>query len=82
MNINNKINNLKEEGKTIKEVSNILKIPYSTTCYHYSEDRKEKAKSYQANYQKEHPPKRGKKYRDYQRDYHKKRYWRLKEEKK
>ncbi len=77
----NKIKELKEEGKTTKQIAAKLKISYSTAFYHFSETRKQKAKDYQTNYQKKNPPKRGDKYRDYQRDYQYKRYWRLKNEK-
>ncbi len=72
------IKQLKEEGKTTKQIAAELKIPYSTTFYHFSEERKQKAKEYQQDYQKRNKPKRGDKYRDYQRDYQYKRYWRLK----
>ena len=75
----NKIKELKEKGKKTKQIAAKLKISYSTTFYHFSETRKQKAKEYQANYQKRNKPKRGDKYRDYQRDYQYKRYWRLKE---
>lgn len=74
----NKIKELKKEGKTIKQIAIELKIPYSTTIYHFSEKRKQEAKEYQKKYQKRHPPKRTDRLREYQRKYQHDRYWRLK----
>jgi DNA-binding transcriptional ArsR family regulator len=59
----------------IKKISIKLNIPYSTVRYHLNEDyRKDKIKK-QLEYQKKNPPKRGDNYRNYQREYQKKRYW-------
>lgn len=73
----NKIKELKKT-KTQKEIAILLKIPYATVSYHFSDERKQKAIAYQKKYQKKNPPKRGEKYNEYQRIYQKKRYWRLK----
>lgn len=74
----NQIKQLKEKGLSLNELFLKLKLPRSTIEYYYSEKRREGAINYQKKYQKENPPKRGDKYKDYQREYHKKRYWKLK----
>ena len=66
-----KIQELKKKGKTIIEISNKLKIPYSTVCYHFDKEYKEK----QIQRAKNNRNKRDQeKYKAYQRNYQKRRY--------
>lgn len=74
-----KIKDLKEEGTTQKVISKILELPTSTISYYSSKENRERASKYQKEYHKKNPQKRGDKYREYQRIYHNKRYWRLKD---
>jgi len=76
----NKIKELKEKRSTAKEISIELKIPTSTVQYHYDENNKNRQIKYQQEYQKKNPPIRGDRYRNYQREYQRARYWKLKEE--
>ena len=73
-----RIKKLKKKGLMQKEISKILNLKESTVSYYYSEGRKDKAIKYQKEYQKKNPPKRTDRLREYQRKYHKERYWRLK----
>lgn len=68
------IKELKKEGKRICDISRILKIPYASVRYYYSDKERKKKIEYAKKYQKENPKKRGKEYREYQRKYHRERY--------
>lgn len=73
--IKNKINKLKEEGKTKTEISKELNLPYSTICYNFNEDYKLKQIKRTNKYSKENRDCRDKeKYKEYQRNYHRDRY--------
>ena len=73
-----KIEDLKKKGRTAKEVSKELNLNYQTVLYHYNPKVKEYKINYQREYQKKNKPVRDDKYREYQRIYHKERYWKLK----
>ena len=74
-----KIGELKQEGISARKVSIELNLNYQTTLYYYNPKIKEYKIKYQKEYQKKNKPVRGDKYREYQRVYHNKRYWRLKD---
>ena len=75
MNKEKKIQKLKEQGKTKTEISKLLEIPYSTVCYHYDEEYKKRHIEKAKERNKKHGYKRNEdKYREYQRNYHNKRY--------
>jgi len=70
-----KIKELKQQGKKIVEISRELNIPYKIVCYYSNEKSREKYIERAKKYQKESKLNRDKKnYREYQREYHKKRY--------
>lgn len=71
----NKIKELKEEGKTAKEISKELNMPYSSVRYHFSEKEKTKSIERAKKYNRENPEKinkeRNKLYqRKYKNDYY------------
>jgi len=77
--IEKQINELKEKGKRPFEISKILKIPYATTLYHYSESNRKSMIERNTEYQKTNKPERGDEYRKYQKEFHRKWYQKNKE---
>lgn len=70
INMKNKIQKLKKEGKTCKEVSKILGIEYSKCFYYYNEEARKKAIQRQIVYNRKNEDKRDMdKYRAYQKKY-------------
>jgi hypothetical protein len=65
-----KIKELKKQGKTCKEVSDQLQIPYSNCLYYYNEDYKKKAIEKAKQWTKANPDKLNKdRIRVYQKKY-------------
>lgn len=73
-----KIQELKEKGLRPYQIAKELNLKFQTVLYHYNEEFRKKAIKRNLIYQKKNPPKRTDKLREYQREYHKARYWRLK----
>lgn len=66
----NKIKELKEKGKTPKEISEQLEIPYATTLYHSNQDVRKKQIENSLKYQRNNPQARDyEKYKKYQKKY-------------